>query len=98
MLGHYAWLARLADKIRAERAGKLGEYNGYCELSLGFLHRAGIDRETFDVLVDQGAGDEQIVTFFDRHVPRGRRDEANHFILDEHRTDLDRQDAEEGRL
>jgi hypothetical protein len=98
MLGHYAWLARLADKIRAEQAGTIGDYTGYCPLSKGFLERAGVTPETFDSLVSQGADDEKLVTYFDRHVPPERREAANRFVLEEHRADLDRQDREEGRL
>ena len=98
MLGHYAWLARLADKVRAEQAGTNGEYTGYCPVSKGFLSRAGVTEDAFDVLVAQGADDEKLVTYFDRHVSPEQRRQANAFVLEEHRTDLDRQDQEEGRL
>lgn len=98
LLGHYAWLARLADKVRAEQAGTNGDYTGYCPLSKGFLERAGVEPDTFDVLIAQGADDEKLVTYFDRHVSRECRDRANSFVLEEHRTDLDSQDQEEGRL
>ena len=98
MLGHYAWLARLADKARAERAGTCGEYVAFCPLSMGFLERTGIPRETFEVLIEQDADDEKLVTFFDRHVSPERRQEANRYVLDEHCADLDAQDEEEGRL
>ena len=98
MLGHYAWLGRLADKIRAEQAGTNGDYTGYCEISKGFLERAGVGQDTFDVLITQGADDEKLVTYFDRHVPPDRRNQANAFVLEEHRADLDLQDREEGRL
>jgi hypothetical protein len=98
MLGSYTWLARLADKVRAEQAGTAGDYVAYCPLSQGFLDRAGVAREAFDALIAQGADDEKLVTYFDRHVPHERRDSANRFILEEHRANLDEQDAEEGRL
>jgi Domain of unknown function (DUF5069) len=98
LLGHYAWLARLADKIRAEQAGTNGDYTGYCPMSKGFLERAGVSQEAFDVLIGQGADDEKLVTYFDRHVSPERRQQANAFVLDEHRGDLDQQDQEEGRL
>jgi hypothetical protein len=98
MLGHYAWLGRLADKIRAERAGTIGDYTGYCPLSQGFLDRAGVTQDAFDALIEQGADDEKLVTYFDRHVSAGDRERANAFVLEEHRSDLDRQDREEGRL
>jgi len=98
MLGHYAWLGRLADKIRAEQAGTSGDYTGYCPLSTGFLERAGVKQDAFDALIAQGADDEKLVTYFDRHVSPASRERANTFVLEEHRTDLDRQDREEGRL
>ena len=96
MLGRYAWLARLADKIRATQAGTNGEYVGYCPLSLGFLERAHISTDVFDSLTEQGANDEQLVSYFDRHVSDAQREDANRFILEEHREDIDRQDREEG--
>lgn len=98
MLGHYAWLGRLADKIRAEQAGTNGDYTGYCPISKGFLERAGVTTDTFDALVAQGADDEKLVTYFDRHVSSECRNRANAFVLEEHRSDLDLQDREEGRL
>lgn len=98
MLGHYAWLGRLADKARAERSGTCGEYVPYCPLSMGFLERTGIPREAFEALVAQDADDEKLVTYFDRHVSAEHRRAANDFILEEHRADLDAQDEEEGRL
>ena len=98
MLGHYAWLARLADKIRAEQAGTNGDYTGYCALSQGFLERAGVTQDAFDALIAQGADDEKLVTYFDRHVTPTDREKANAFVLEEHRCDLDSQDREEGRL
>lgn len=97
MLGRYAWLARLADKVRAEHAGTNGEYVGYCPLSMGFLEHAGIAREAFDALVEQGADDQKLVTYFDRHVSDEQRETTNRYVLEENRTHLDEQDAEEGR-
>ncbi len=97
MLGRYAWLARLADKARAERARTQGEYVAYCPLSMGFLDRAGITRNAFDAMIAQDASDDQLVEYFDRHVPEPRREAANRFVLEESRQHLDAQDAEEGR-
>lgn len=96
-LGEFAWLARLADKVRAEHAGQGGEYVAYCELSMGYLDRAGVSKEQFDSLIEQNATDVQILAYFTRHVPADKRESANHFVLDEHRADLDEQDKEEGR-
>lgn len=86
MLGRYAWLARLADKVRAEHAGTEGEYVAYCPLSMGFLDRAGVAAEDFDRLIAQDAADAGLVAFFDQHVSDKNREAANRL-----------EDAEEGR-
>ena len=97
MLGRYAWLARLADKARAEYAGTNGEYIAYCPLSMGFLKRAGISYNVFEQMVEQNASDELLVSYFDNHVSDQAREAANRYVLEDCREDLDRQDAEEGR-
>ncbi|MBV8491067.1 MAG: DUF5069 domain-containing protein [Candidatus Eremiobacteraeota bacterium] len=97
MLGGYAWLARLADKARAERAGSQGEYIAYCPLSMGFLDRAGITQNAFEHLVAQGLDDAGLVKYFDEHVSDQRREAANRYVLEQQRQHLDDQDAEEGR-
>jgi hypothetical protein len=97
LLGRYSWLGRLADKVRADHAGTAGEYVAYCPISMGFLERTGIARDAFDSLVEQGADDQKLVTYFDRHVSDDQRDSANQFVLEESRGHLDAQDAEEGR-
>jgi len=97
MLGRYAWLARLADKVRAEHAGTEGEYVGYCPLSMGFLDHAGVTAEDFVRLIEQNAGDAGLVAFFDRHVSDKNREAANRFVLEDNSSHLDEEDAEEGR-
>jgi hypothetical protein len=97
MLGRYAWLARLADKVRADHAGTAGEYIAYCGLSTGFLDRAGVTKDDFDRLITDGASDGDLVKYFDAHVSTAQRDKANSFVLDEMEEHLDEQDAEEGR-
>jgi hypothetical protein len=97
MLGRYAWLGRLADKARAAHAGTLGDYECYCELSMGFLDRAGIAQDEFDELIRNNVSDEQLVKYFDEHVSFDRREAANCYVLETVRDALDRQDAEEGR-
>jgi Domain of unknown function (DUF5069) len=97
MLGRYAWLARLADKVRAEHAGTQGEYVAYCPLSMGFLDRTGVTRNAFDLLIAQGLDDQQLVEYFDNHVSDKQREAANRFVLEENRQNLDEEDAEEGR-
>ena len=97
MLGPFSWLARLADKVRADHAGKEGEYIAYCGLSMGFLNRCGVSKETFDELIKQGAGDDQLLAYFERHVSPEQRNAANHYVLEEQREHLDKHDREEGR-
>ena len=96
-LGSYAWLARLADKVRADHAGTVGEYIAYCGLSTGFLDRAGVSVDDFDKLVREDASDEDLTRYFDEHVSDAQRDAANHYVLDDMKSHLDKQDAEEGR-
>ncbi len=97
MLGRYAWLARLADKARADHAGTAGEYIAYCGLSTGFLDAAGVSKRAFDKLILEDASDADLVTYFDQHVDDAHREAANAFVLDEMKSHLDEQDAEEGR-
>lgn len=96
MLGRYAWLARLADKVRADHAGTGEDYIAYCGLSMGFLDEAGISREAFDRLIREGASDEDLVRYFDEHVSDEQREAANRFVLEEMASHLDQQDEEEG--
>lgn len=97
MTGRYAWLARLADKARAEAAGTNGDYIAYCPLSKGFLDRAGVSENVFEQMIEQGASDEQLVTYFDKHVSDEAREKANAYILQDSKSHLDEQDREEGR-
>ena len=97
MLGGYAWLARLADKARAEAAGTQADYIAYCPLSQGFLRAAGVSDDDFKGLIRDGASDEDLVTYFDQHVTAERREAANRYVLDTMASHLDEQDAEEGR-
>jgi hypothetical protein len=98
MLGRYSWLARLADKVRADHAGTNGEYMAYCGLSMGFLDRAGVSRDAFDALIAGGASDDQLRKYFDEHVDDAHREAANKYVLNDQKSHLDKQDAEEGRL
>jgi hypothetical protein len=96
-LGRYAWLARLADKVRADHAGTEGQYIAYCGLSTGFLDRTGVSVDDFDKLVRDGASDADLARYFDEHVSGAQRDAANRYVLDDMKSHLDKQDAEEGR-
>jgi hypothetical protein len=97
LLGRYAWLARLADKVRADHAGTEGEYIAYCGLSTGFLDRAGVSVDDFDKLITDGASDADLAKYFDEHVSDAQRETANAYVLHDMKSHLDKQDAEEGR-
>lgn len=97
MLGGYAWLARLADKARAEQAGTGSDYVAYCGMTQGYLKAAGVPQAAFEELIRNGASDEELTAYFDEHVSPARREAANGFILDTMASHLDEQDAEEGR-
>jgi hypothetical protein len=96
LLGGYVWLARLADKVRAQQAGTNGDYVAYCPVSQAWLEKLCISQSHFNAVVEMGADDDFLVMFLNRHVDAPRREKANRFILEEHASDLDRQDAEEG--
>lgn len=96
-LGRYAWLARLADKARAEHAGTNGDYVAYCPMSMGFLKRTGVSQADFERLIEQGASDEALIKYFDEHLSDEQRESGNRFVLEEHRASVDQQDREEGR-
>ena len=82
--------------MRADHAGKAGEYVAYCGLSTGFLSRAGVSVDAFDELITKGASDADLVAYFNEHVDTAQRDAANAFVLDDMKSHLDEQDAEEG--
>lgn len=98
VLGGYAWLARLADKARAEAAGTAGEYVAYCPLSLAYLARVGVAQSDFERLVADGTTDDQFITYFDRHVSDAQKRAGNAFVLEDMASHLREQDEEEGRL
>jgi hypothetical protein len=97
LLGGYTWLARLADKVRADHAGTGGEYIAYCGLSTGFLDRAGVSVDEFDALIKKDASDADLVSYFDKHVDDAHREAANNYVLNDQKAHLDKQDAEEGK-
>ena len=97
LLGGYAWLARLADKARAEAAGTGGDYVAYCLLSLGYLERVHVTQAEFEKLVADAASDDALITYFDKHVSAAGKRAGNAFILEDMASHIDEQDEEEGR-
>lgn len=98
MLGRYAWLARMADKARAQKAGTANGYEPYCEISKGFLERCGIPVETFDTLISKGYSDHELVEYFDHCVTDAGREAAMRWILVDNAREIHRSDIEEGRV
>lgn len=96
-VGGYAWLARLADKARAEDAGTGGEYTAYCPISIGWLEHVGVTPGAFEGRIRDGASDEELVTFMDGHVLPGRKEAGNCYVLEDMSSRLDEQDIAEGR-
>ena len=96
LLGGYAWLARLADIVRAQHAGTNGKYVAYDDLTKEWLDRLVLSQSHFNAVVEMGADDDFLVMFLNRHVDNARREKVNQFILQEHKSDLDQQDADEG--
>lgn len=96
-LGGYAWLARLADKARAEDSGTGGDYIAYCPLSVSWLQRVGVERTAFDERIRNGASDDELVRFMNENVSAEKKAAGNQFVLAEMASHLDEQDAEEGR-
>ena len=97
LLGGYAFLARMIDKVRAEQAGTGGDYVAYCPMTMTVLQNTGVSRSAFDALVREGKSDGEIVAYFDERVSPERKAASNHAILDGLGSHLDAQDAEEGR-
>lgn len=97
-LGQFAWLGRMTDKARARQAGTLGEYVSLCPLDRGFLQRSAVAEDSFLELIRAGSTDDEIASYFDRHVSPIDRDRANHWVLVDMADALNGQEREEGRV
>ena len=97
MLGGFAWLGRMTDKARAKHAGTLGDYVSLCPLDDGFLKRSGVEEGEYLELIASESDDEQIASYFERHVGPAQRDAANEWILVENGEHVDELDADDGR-
>lgn len=63
-LAGFPWLARVIDKVRALKAGTLGEYTAFpCGGDKRFLALTGLDADAFKALIDSGADDAAIVAY-----------------------------------
>jgi hypothetical protein len=97
MLGGFAWLGRMTDKARAKHAGTLGDYVSLCPMDEAFLQRCGIAESDFCELIASENDDEQIASYFERHVGPAQREAANEWALVEESAHLDELDEDEGR-
>ncbi len=66
-LGHYAVLARMIDKGRADIAGTVGEYHYACPIDQMLFGFKGVTAEEVKKLLASGATDEQVVAWFNTH-------------------------------
>jgi hypothetical protein len=96
--GGYNWLLRVFDKGRASHDGTIHDYIYPCGLDRGVFERWGITPEQFDAALATCKTDDQILAWVKAHVPDSRRDAANHWVLVDKASSLDKQDAEEGAV
>jgi hypothetical protein len=52
--------------------------------------------DDFDKLITQDASDADLTKYFDEHVSDAQREAANRYVLEDMKSHLDKQDAEEG--
>src|SRR4026208_531988 len=62
----YAILGRTIDKCRALAAGNIGEYHFDCPLDKMLFGFKGVKGNDFKAQIEQGAGDEKIVEWFNQ--------------------------------
>ena len=95
-LGGFLWLMRVFDKARAARNETIHDYIYPCPMDRGVFDRWGISSKTFDAAIETAQTDEAILTWLRARVSDQNRDAANSWLLDEKRSSMDKQDAEEG--
>lgn len=98
LVSGFAWLGRMTDKAHAKHVGELGDYVSPCPIDEGFLQRCGVTDAEFQELIESENDDEQIASYFERHVGPAQRDAANEWVLVEKGAHVDELDAEEGRF
>ncbi len=97
-LGRYTWLAHLADRARAHKAGTLGGQSAFCPISFGFLVRLSVTPDEFSALIAADCTDEQLVAYLDARVNDVQLEAANHWVLVDNAESLRVQDGEEERV
>ncbi len=69
-MGGYVWLARLIDKARAARAGKLGSYLWANPMDLVFLKYTGLDADAFLAGTGGTATDREALDWFTKNAAK----------------------------
>ena len=87
-LGGYALLARMIDKGRAFLVGKNGEYNFDCPLDEHLLSFKGVTGDQVRQLLASGAGDEEIVHWFNQNGTPRTAEEIERWSAEEERGSL----------
>jgi len=95
-IGEALWLARLSDKARADAAGTIDDYIYPCPMDRGVIERWGTTVAAFEDALRQHATDDELYAWLVANVPMEKIREANRWLLEERKENLDRQDAEEG--
>jgi hypothetical protein len=71
-LGGIYWLPRLIDKVRALKAGTLGEYTPFpCGGDQNFLRTLGLEADALKAVIDGGASDEEILAWVKQNAVPG---------------------------
>jgi hypothetical protein len=96
--GGYLWLLRVFDKARAAADGTIFDYIYPCPMDLGVMERWGITAAEFDAAIATNRSDESILAWLEARTGAAQRDAANRWLVEEKRSNLDRQDAEEGAV
>ena len=95
-LGDALWLARVYDKARAAAAGTIHDYIYPCPMDKGVMERWGITPRDFDQAIRTNTTDQAIAAWLAERASPDRIRRANDWLLKEKKSNLDRQDAEEG--
>lgn len=95
-IGDALWLARISDKARADAAGTIYDYIYPCPMDQGVLARWKVPQHEFEDALRRHPSDDELHAWLRERVRADDIRNANEWLLNERRDNLDRQDAEEG--
>src|SRR5579864_2750068 len=95
-LDGFMWLKRVFDKARASAAGTIYDYIYPCPMDRGVIERWGLSVQAFEDALQRHAGDEELYAWLAANVSSEKIREANRWLVEERKENLDRQDSEEG--